>query len=96
MLLNFCCSDPYVRWGLLYNLYADKLLGFNMFPQSVYDIRKYIPFCPTRIDSNCSTTETKWYGTKLGYYGIPLDSRYGVQLVSYGVSRLLPLLAIDL
>jgi len=28
------------RWGLLYNLYADRLLGFNMFPQSVYETRE--------------------------------------------------------
>ncbi|TRM67680.1 hypothetical protein BD626DRAFT_104598 [Schizophyllum amplum] len=24
-------------WGLTYNLYADKLLGFNLFPSSLYD-----------------------------------------------------------
>jgi hypothetical protein len=29
-------------WGLSYNLYADKLLGTNVFPQSVYDMRKVI------------------------------------------------------
>ena len=29
-----------VRWGLLYNLYADRLLGFNMFPQAVYETRE--------------------------------------------------------
>ena len=33
-------SDVTVRWGLMYNLYADRLLGFNMFPQSVYEARK--------------------------------------------------------
>uniref|UniRef100_A0A0W0EZL0 Glutaminase n=1 Tax=Moniliophthora roreri TaxID=221103 RepID=A0A0W0EZL0_MONRR len=26
-------------WGLSYNLYADKLLGLNLFPQSVYDMQ---------------------------------------------------------
>ncbi|KAG8213438.1 DUF1793-domain-containing protein [Butyriboletus roseoflavus] len=26
-------------WGLSYNLYADKLLGTNLFPQSVYDMQ---------------------------------------------------------
>ncbi|KZV67101.1 DUF1793-domain-containing protein [Peniophora sp. CONT] len=26
-------------WGLAYNLYADKLLGFNLFPQSIYDLQ---------------------------------------------------------
>ena len=34
-------SDITVRWGLLYNLYADRLLGFNMFPQSVYETREF-------------------------------------------------------
>jgi hypothetical protein len=29
------------RWGLLYNLYSDLLLGFNMFPQFVYETREY-------------------------------------------------------
>lgn len=28
-------------WGLSYNLYADKLLGTNVFPQSIYDLRKF-------------------------------------------------------
>ena len=39
---GFVCGSnvKYIRWGLLYNLYADRLLGFNMFPQSVYDIRE--------------------------------------------------------
>lgn len=32
--------DATIRWGLLYNLYADRLLGFDMFPQSVYDTRE--------------------------------------------------------
>ena len=35
-------SDVITRWGLLYNLYADRLLGFNMFPQSVYDTREFL------------------------------------------------------
>ena len=26
-------------WGLTYNLYADKLLGLNLFPSSIYDQR---------------------------------------------------------
>jgi len=34
-----------IRWGLLYNLYADRLLGFNMFPQSVYETREFVLFC---------------------------------------------------
>ena len=68
-------SDCIVRWGLLYNLYADRLLGFNMFPQSVYDTREHHPFTRiTWIQTN-STTETKWYATKLSDFGIQLDSR---------------------
>ena len=34
-------SNVPIRWGLLYNLYADRLLGFNMFPQSVYETREF-------------------------------------------------------
>lgn len=29
-------------WGLSYNLYGEKLLGFNLFPQSVFDTRTLI------------------------------------------------------
>ena len=39
---NFLNSDVAIRWSLLYNLYADRLLGFNMFPQSVYEIREFV------------------------------------------------------
>lgn len=28
-------------WGLSYNLYGDKLLNLNLFPQSVYQMREY-------------------------------------------------------
>ena len=27
-------------WGLAYNLLADKLLGTNVFPQSIFDLRQ--------------------------------------------------------
>ena len=73
--------DAYVaiRWGLLYNLYADRLLGFNMFPESVYDIRRcYFLSLHTNIftpDSTCSMTETKWYANNIDQFGIRLDSR---------------------
>ena len=31
-----------ISWGLLCdNLYADRLLNFNMFPQSVYEMREF-------------------------------------------------------
>ena len=29
-------------WGLAYNLYADKLLGTNVFPQSIFDLRQFL------------------------------------------------------
>ena len=41
-------SDAAARWSQLYNLYADRLLGFNMFPQSVYDIREFL-LCPVLL-----------------------------------------------
>ena len=31
-----------IRWGLLYNLYTDRLLGFNMFPPFVYETREFL------------------------------------------------------
>jgi hypothetical protein len=70
-------SDVTARWGLLYNLYPDRLLGFNMFPQSVYETREFflvhIVLC--QLDSNRPMAETKWYSTKIDEYGIRLDSR---------------------
>lgn len=38
----FECLLTLFSWGLSYNLYADRLLGTNIFPQSVYDMRKVI------------------------------------------------------
>lgn len=29
-----------LSWGLTYNLYADKLLKLNLFPASIYTMRK--------------------------------------------------------
>ena len=54
------CGDPHdsdaaIRWGLLYNLYADRLLGFNMFPQSVYETRESAPSCI--VQSRVNSTE---------------------------------------
>ena len=34
-------SEVAISWGLLYNLYADRLLNFNMFPLSVYETREF-------------------------------------------------------
>ncbi|KAG6830824.1 hypothetical protein H0H92_014476 [Tricholoma furcatifolium] len=33
-------SEPLYSWGLTYNLYGDKLLGLNLFPESIYTMRK--------------------------------------------------------
>ena len=41
---EFRGCDMIIKWGLLYNLFADRLLGFNVFPQSVYDLRKFFSF----------------------------------------------------
>lgn len=38
----FECLFTLSSWGLSYNLYADKLLGTNVFPESVYDMRKVV------------------------------------------------------
>ena len=32
-----------LRWGLSYNLYADRLHGSNTFPRSVYETREFFP-----------------------------------------------------
>ncbi|QRV97100.1 DNA polymerase 1 [Ceratobasidium sp. AG-Ba] len=36
LMLNY--NNP-SSWGIAYNLYADKLFGFNLFPKSVYDMQ---------------------------------------------------------
>ncbi|KAF9790927.1 hypothetical protein BJ322DRAFT_417052 [Thelephora terrestris] len=56
-------NDP--SWGLLYNLYADRLLGFNMFPQSVYDTQtkwyaSNMDQFGIRLDSRSSDAKTDW------------------------------------
>ena len=30
-------------WSMMYNLYADKLLGTNIVPSDIYDMRAYMP-----------------------------------------------------
>ncbi|TBU30301.1 DUF1793-domain-containing protein [Dichomitus squalens] len=37
--LTLSVPDDDESWGIAYNLYADKLLGTNIFPSSVYDMR---------------------------------------------------------
>ncbi|KAF9784530.1 hypothetical protein BJ322DRAFT_1109249 [Thelephora terrestris] len=56
-------DDP--SWTLLYNLYADRLLGFNMFPPSVHNTQtkwyatKLDQF-GIRLDSRSSDAKTDW------------------------------------
>ncbi|KAL1730973.1 hypothetical protein EV714DRAFT_283692 [Schizophyllum commune] len=43
-------------WGLTYNLYADKLLGFNLFPSSIYEQHTFgVP-----LDSRHTYTKSDW------------------------------------
>ena len=44
LVLRTSCGDTMMvySWGLSYNLYADKLLGTNVFPNSVYEMRESI------------------------------------------------------
>ncbi|CCM03143.1 uncharacterized protein FIBRA_05265 [Fibroporia radiculosa] len=54
-------------WGLSYNMYADKLLGTNLIPDSVYEMPNSLPPDPP---------ETAWYPTVDEEYGVPLDTRH--------------------
>ncbi|KIM20840.1 hypothetical protein M408DRAFT_119277 [Serendipita vermifera MAFF 305830] len=52
-------------WGLTYNLYAEKLLGFNLFPQSVYDMQTawyqtVIQEWGFPLDTRHTYTKTDW------------------------------------
>jgi len=52
-------------WGLLYNLYADRLLGFNMFPQTVYETQtnwysgKFSDY-GIQLDTRSTDAKTDW------------------------------------
>ena len=48
-------------WGIAYNLYADKLLGTNVFPSSVYDMRTYPVLSAWLNGPDSAFAETKWY-----------------------------------
>lgn len=52
-------------WGLAYNLYADKLLGLNLFPQSVYEsqtawYQNVIQTWGFPLDTRHTYTKTDW------------------------------------
>ncbi|KAL1661464.1 hypothetical protein GGF50DRAFT_129457 [Schizophyllum commune] len=52
-------------WGLTYNLYADKLLGFNLFPSSIYDqqtafYQKHTNTYGVPLDSRHTYTKSDW------------------------------------
>jgi hypothetical protein len=40
-------------WGLTYNLFADKLLKFDLFPQSIYEMRECL------ISAECNDCRTQ-------------------------------------
>lgn len=69
-------------WGLSYNLYADKLLGTNVFPSSVFEMRTFWSFYKVGSSTHVAPTETAWYSTAANSFGVPLDTRY-VFLYSY-------------
>ncbi|KZV92371.1 DUF1793-domain-containing protein [Exidia glandulosa HHB12029] len=52
-------------WGTTYNLYADKLLGLNLFPQSIYDMqtawyKKQIMNFGLQLDTRNKRAKTDW------------------------------------
>ncbi|KAG8707228.1 hypothetical protein FRC09_001952 [Ceratobasidium sp. 395] len=52
-------------WGIAYNLYADKLFGFNLFPKSVYDIQtswyaKQFKQYGIALDTRHTYTKSDW------------------------------------
>ncbi|KAH9940434.1 DUF1793-domain-containing protein [Epithele typhae] len=62
LTLSYGNSDS---WGLAYNLYADKLLGTNAFPQDVYDLQtewyngQAKPF-GVQLDTRHTYTKSDW------------------------------------
>lgn len=61
---TFSYNDPDSH-GLLYNLYADKLLGLNLVPQSVYDMQS--EFYQTVGGTYGVALDTRWNFTKLDW-----------------------------
>lgn len=62
-------------WGLTYNMFADKLLKTNVFPESVFDMRMIYRQCPLFFSIDRVFTETAWYKTVFNGFGVPLDTR---------------------
>jgi hypothetical protein len=62
---NFPFTEPYQLTksiGLLYNLYADRLLGLNFVPQSIYDMQSN--FYPTVAEKYGVPLDTRNLATK--------------------------------
>ncbi len=55
-------------WGLSYNMFADKLLKTNVFPQSLFDLRKTVIFYSICIVIHRGL-ETAWYKTVFNAFG---------------------------
>ena len=50
--------------GILYNLYADKLLGTNIFPASIYELREQpLLFLSLQNGADEYNAETNWYSS---------------------------------
>ncbi|CAL1714526.1 unnamed protein product [Somion occarium] len=58
VLSNYGDSDSH--WALIYNLYADRLLGMDLVNDSVYDLQS-------------TYLKNMTYGTKSPFYGVPMD-----------------------
>lgn len=68
------CSYKFYSWGLSYNLYADRLLGLDLFPQSVYDMQN--TWYPTVLGKLYCSTTASHLSEFTETYGVPLDTRH--------------------
>jgi hypothetical protein len=60
--------------GLLYNLYADRLLGLNLVPQSIYEMQS--AFYPTVAQTYGVPLDTRSIVTKCSFYSTPFASKF--------------------
>jgi hypothetical protein len=60
--------------GLLYNLYADRLLGLNLVPQSIYDMQS--AFYPTVAQTYGVPLDTRNVVTKCSFCSSPSESKF--------------------
>jgi hypothetical protein len=60
--------------GLLYNLYADRLLGLNLVPQSIYEMQS--AFYPTVAQTYGVPLDTRNIVTKCSFYSTPFVTKF--------------------